>query len=78
MTTTKISPDLANIASQAKAEAGTATDKFMTPQRTAQAVSALGFSASTGSDGVLNIKQESVYTLTDDSVAMDIVIKSLG
>ena len=33
---------MANIASQAEAEAGTATDKFMTPQRTQQAIDALG------------------------------------
>ena len=32
---------IAGIASQAEAEAGTATDKLMTPQRTAQAISAL-------------------------------------
>lgn len=39
--TTKIPPAVANIASQAEAEAGTATDKFMTPERTSQAIAAL-------------------------------------
>lgn len=39
--TTKISYGVANIASQAEAEAGTAIDKFMTPERTAQAITAL-------------------------------------
>lgn len=36
--TTKVSYGVANIASQAEAEAGTAVDKFMTPERTAQAI----------------------------------------
>jgi hypothetical protein len=36
--TTKVSYGVANIASQAEAEAGTAVDKFMTPERAAQAL----------------------------------------
>ena len=43
------------LASQAEAEAGTATDKLMTPQRTAQAIAALGSQGSvdvTGGDGI--------------------------
>lgn len=39
--TTKIPPAVAKIASQSEAEAGTATDKFMTPERAKQAISAL-------------------------------------
>jgi hypothetical protein len=39
--TTKIPPAVANVATQAEAEAGTATDKFMTPERTQQAIAAL-------------------------------------
>lgn len=39
--TTKLPPALADIASQAEAEAGTADDKFMTPERTAEAIAAL-------------------------------------
>ncbi len=38
---TKVTPPVADIASQAEAEAGTATDKFMTPQRVSQAIAAL-------------------------------------
>lgn len=38
--TTKVSYGVANIASQAEAEAGTAVDKFMTPQRATQAMTA--------------------------------------
>jgi hypothetical protein len=38
--TTKVSYGVANIASQAEAEAGTAADKFMTPERVNQAVAA--------------------------------------
>lgn len=38
---TNITPSQAEIASTAEAEAGTASDKFMTPERTKEAVSAL-------------------------------------
>lgn len=38
--TTKIRVDVAHVASQAEAEAGTDTTKLMTPERTAQAVAA--------------------------------------
>jgi len=47
--TTKVPPAVAEIASQAEAEAGTATDKFMTPQRVSQAITALD-PAWTGTD----------------------------
>ena len=42
---TQVTPAVAQIASQAEAEAGTATDKFMTPQRVQQAIAALEASA---------------------------------
>ena len=39
--TTKLTPAQATIASTAEAEAGTATDKFMTPDKVAEAIAAL-------------------------------------
>jgi hypothetical protein len=39
------------IATQAEAEAGTVTNKLMTPQRTAQAIAALGTGGAPGEDG---------------------------
>jgi hypothetical protein len=42
MSTQKVSTDLANLASQAEAEAGAVNTRFMTPLRVAQAIAALG------------------------------------
>lgn len=52
------------VATQAEAEAGTATDKLMTPQRTAQAIAALGGSGSGTVTSVTGTGTVSGLTLT--------------
>ena len=47
MVTTKVPTAVADIASQSEAEAGTATDKFMTPETTKQAIAALSLTLGT-------------------------------
>jgi hypothetical protein len=65
--TTKLTPAQATIASTAEAEAGTATDKFMTPERVAEAITALSqvspFTASYTS-GELSVATQASHTLT--------------
>lgn len=46
--TTQVSTGVATIATQAEAEAGTATDKFMTPERAKQAIDVLADGGLTG------------------------------
>jgi hypothetical protein len=62
--TTKVSYGVANIASQAEAEAGTAVDKFMTPERAAQALVA----QAPASAQIMTFSGDSSVTITPNVV----------
>ena len=76
--TTKVSPGVANIASQAEAEAGTANNKFMTPERTAQSIAALAATPLNGVDnrvavftGANEIEGDANFTWSGTSLSVD-------
>jgi hypothetical protein len=62
--TTKLTPAQATIASTAEAEAGTATDKFMTPERVAEAITALSPFTASYTSGELSVATQTAHTLT--------------
>lgn len=68
----------ANIASQAEAEAGTVTDKLMTPERTAQAIAAQSAGAweQIGDSGSISSAANVEFTFTADRYAQIVVVVS--
>lgn len=76
--TTTLPPALADIASQAEAEAGTATDKFMTPERDRQALIASGGRVLLETQTADNTSGEITFTSNIDSTYNHYILEVIG